>query len=443
MSVQELELIRELAETYDDAERGWDEMWAPIVALDPNLAHPGIQWYLIPGLVALGDTRSWRSQGELSGVVDRSYSQPAASTSTIRRIYLEDGSARIIKEFDAHHPLFYTGSPVAQAMTLGGEQVIGGFQYDPTSTAQEETPFYQGIYSLREEGTRVRLKPYEYGDEDRVVSVMREVDRTKTLGLLLFSDQSPDTEQLKEIYHELVVRAMRMNIPMPTPLRDHFGSEKYIEIRIFEDTPGRLANRKMGGQFEWVQDEANHYLERASYVLWKDRDLLAFLLGEEYARRGGDVRAINTILDEHGGVDVILDQISLLLDRKAMGARDWSDGRLDIAPWGMNSPSYEAAFLLPDLIASRNEQVVQTVVDGLGEHVEDFLGAKWEDLSSRPIRALRFWTAMKAIETAGLSTFQIDHPDLGKEERGYLTRATEQYGGIAIKLIQELVETIS
>lgn len=127
---------------------------------------------------------------------------------------------------------------------------------------------------------------------------------------------------------------------------------------------------------------------------------------------------------------------------------------MEVAPWGMNSDTYEVAFLIPDLLASGKESIAQEVVDVLGEFNSKYKGKNWFDLSSVPIRALRFWTAMKAIETAGFSTFRISYDEfeqwhvdssgqrMGDDESQYLMRAINEYGGISVKMMEVLARTI-
>lgn len=431
-------------ETFEQVQgREWEEAtikWQEVLWRDPNLKHDDLHWYSMPALLWLGENRKWRKQGELDGFIDGSFEQPAASTSIVRRMTLLDGSTRVIKELYPHHQYFYTTTPVAQALTLAGEQAIGWKQFGSETNQVKGEPFYQGIYSLEERGDSVRLTPYDIeGDGRRVVGVMREVDSKRTLGLLMFSEAySPSKDQLRGIYSELAERAMRMKLSMTAGIRGHFSSANYIQARIDKHTPGQVSEGKIGTQFEWLKDQATAYVDLAKHLVDNDNELRSYLLDEDYARRGGDVRAINTILNEQGSVEVVLDQINLFLNPVG-----WGLDRIEIAPWGMNSQTYEMAFLIPDLVASGNNDVAQTVVDVLGRYNPDFKGERWDDLRSTPIRVLRFWTAMKAIETAGLSTFRIDDYDLGNDERGYLMRAVKTYGGIAVGVAQELEATIA
>lgn len=426
-----------------------EELRRKVVEQDANFAFADVGWYISPSLMYLAEHRNWRKVGELKGEMDGSFPQPAASTSSIGRIVLEDRSTRIIKELDRNHSHFYTDTPVAQAITLAGEQAIAWPQFtDQDLKYSGAERFYQGVFSLNQEGDNVRLAPFEIKDEGRVVGLMREVDNKRNLALLMFSDNTPGPDELHQIYSDLVVRAMKMKYPMLENIRKRMSSEEYIRSRITEHTPGQLSDQEMGRQFSWLKDQASEYVKLAEQIIDQDRKLREYLLQEDYARRGGDVRAINTILDQEGEVEVVLDQINLFLDRKEWEADDWHFKRLDIAPWGMNSDTYEVAFLNPDLVASGNEPVVQTVVETLGNYNRDFLGEDWDDLGSTPIRALRFWTAMKAIETAGLSTFRFGADgrmvgeNVGNQEEAYLLRAIDSYGGIAVELACELKETV-
>lgn len=413
--------------------------WYAVLGRDPNLKHDDLYWYSIPALLWLGKNRKWREQGTLEGYIDGSFDQPAASTSIVRKVRLVDGTTKVIKELYPNHQMFYTTTPVAQALTLAGEQAMGWLQYGSETNQVNGEPFYQGVYSLEEEGNLVRLTPYEIeGDGRRVVGVMREIDSKRTLGLMMFPENSSlSVDQLRGIYHEMAVRAMRMKLGMTPSIREFFASERFIRARFEKQTPGQLKEGWIGAQFAWLKDQAKGYIDLANHLFDDDYGLRSYILQEDYARRGGDVRAINTIIDDRGDVEIVLDQINLFLN--PIG---WDLPRIQIAPWGMNSQTYEMAFLIPDLVASGHEEVAQTVVDVLGQHNPDFQGERWEDLHSAPMRVLRFWTAMKAIETAGLSTFRIEDYDLDNDEKGYLMRAINKYGGIAVEMVEELAKTI-
>ena len=414
-----------------------DTLWQQVVERSPQLDRTELRWYLQPALWWLDKEQPWRKVGELSGVVDRQFPQPAASTSSIWRIILSDNSSRILKELNPE-TMVYTETAEAQALNLAGEQGLGNLQFTKKHSTGADESFYQGIFSLSEKDQIIRLRPYEVGDDDRVVGLMREVDSGKTLALQLFSEQCPSKDQLRWIFSELTRRAMSISIPMPPEIERFFRSYDYLQARIEEHTPGQLSRGEMGARFSHLREKGSRFVGLAKTLLGKDFSLRSYLLSEPYARRGGDVRAANAVLTHDGKVEVVLDQINLLLDPVRWG----NTGQVTIAPWGMNPPTYEVAFLIPDLLASGHGEVVQTVVDVLGEYQPELSGAAWNDLTNTPIRALRFWTAMKAIETTGFSSFNVGDKRLGDAERAYLLRAIYEYGDIGVKLVGELCETI-
>lgn len=406
------------------------QMWTQVVEADPNLDTAGLRWYLGPAIEWLGDKNPWREVGAVEATIDPSFPQPAASTSSVKRIVLKDGSTRILKEL-LPDTIFYTSSTESQALVLAGEQAIGALQFLNCSRIEHED-FYQGIFSI-EEGDRgqLQLKPYGIGDDGRVAGMMQEVDSNRTLALRMFSDQGIREDKLLEIFAELAGRAMEVETQMPKAIRRKMETEGHIRTRINGHTPGQLSRAEMGQEFAHLQNQAKEYVRLAGAVLDGDQELLGFLVNEPVSRYGGDFRGINAVVDGEDRLDVVFDQINLLLDPDKWGGIH----EVECAPWGLNTASYEVAFLIPDLIASGNEPVAQSVIDGVAKHKKDFNGLAWEDRAV-PIRALRFYTAMKAVEIAGLSTFNIEDPNLEVNHKDYLMRAIYEYGEIANGLLR-------
>lgn len=101
-----------------EASERTERLWQQVVERSPRLDSPELRWYLEPGLWWLNEEQPWRKAGELSGMVDRQFPQPAASTSSIRRLILSDGSARILKELNPE-TIVYTETVEAQADPCG------------------------------------------------------------------------------------------------------------------------------------------------------------------------------------------------------------------------------------------------------------------------------------------------------------------------------------
>jgi hypothetical protein len=413
-------------------DREIQQMWSQVVEADSSLNTNELKWYLKPSISWLGDRQKWREVGGVEAVVDPSFPQPAASTSSVKRIILEDGSSRILKEL-LQDTIFYTDSTESQALALAGEQAIGGLQFLNCSRGEHED-FYQGIFSIEEAGGgRLHLKPYEIGDDGRVAGMMQEVDSRRTLALRMFSVKGIREEKLSEIFRELGGRAMEVETSMPTDIREQLETEEHVRDRINAHTPGQLSRSEMGQDFPHLRHQATEYLGLANKVLDDDNELRGYLVDETVSRYGGDFRGINAVVDREDNLVVVFDQISLLLDPNKWGGIK----EVECAPWGLNSASYEAAFLIPDLLASGNEAVAQSVVDGVGKHKGDFNGSSWFEDSEVSIRALRFYSAMKAMEIAGLSTFNIQDQSLEVNHKEYLMRAIYGYGEIAIRLIND------